>query len=396
MTYENDYAYFIKRPEGWSSMDKPVWQWDKTPSLALGGCMLALARYLEEVRDPELLDLQARWTRFFLDHSGVVDPQGRYNGLTSAGGIIDSANGSLRYGLLVGDQRIVDRVGKLFDWTLAHSSSYGWVPSGVGHQTTSGTCAIIDALHLGILLGRHVDPKYFDFVERCARNQLLESQFLRPELAMPKGDFPEAERVAKALHGSWSSWAAPNSQDPCIHDHGYVEGCCVGSGVRGCYLVWNSAIERRDGKVRVHLSFSRNSPWVEVVSHRPYQGRVDVLAHETTDLAIRVPPWVDKKDIRTRIAGKSVAVKLSPERYVELHDVKKGQWVRLEYPLRQVTRTEKVNGAEYKVRWRGDTVVSIVPPGETYPTYQRARMDKDVPPMTTKTYRDMTTGAVPW
>ncbi len=253
----------------------------------------------------------------------------------------------------------------------------------------------VDALHLAILLGRHVDPRYFDFVERCARNQLLENQLLRPEWALPKGGFPEAVRIRKAFHGSWSSWAAPNSQDPCIH-HGYVEGCCLGAGIRGCYLVWNSAIERCDGVVRVHLSFSRNCPWVEVVSHRPYRGRVDVLAHEATDLAIRVPPWVAEKDVRASVGGKSVAVTLSPEGYVELRGVKKGQWVRLEYPLRQVTLAEKVNGTEYKVRWRGDTVVDIAPRGKAYPTYQRAWMEKDVPPMTKKTYRGVMSGAVRW
>ena len=118
MTYEGDYAYFIKKPEGWSSMDKPAGAWKEHPSCAIGGCMLALARYLEEVKDPELLDLQGRWTRFFLNHSGILDRQGRYKGLTHAGGILTAAAGALRYGILVDDKRVIERVRKVFDWTL--------------------------------------------------------------------------------------------------------------------------------------------------------------------------------------------------------------------------------------------------------------------------------------
>ena len=145
------------------------------------------------------------------------------------------------------------------------------------------------------------------------------------------------------------------------------------------------------------MSFSRNSPWVEVVSYRPYQGRVDVLVHKTTDLAIRVPSWVAKEDIRVSVGGKSVAVKLSPERYVELQKVKKGKWVRLEYPLRKVTIEEKVNGKDFKIRWRGDTVVELTPRGKLYPTYtQRGPMEADSPPMTKNTYRSLTNGAVQW
>jgi len=396
MTYEADYAYFIRKPAGWSSMKKPAGAWKDHPSCAIGGCMLALARYLQDVEDPELLDLIGRWTRFFLDHSGTLDSEGRYKGLTHAGGILTAGAGALRYGINVGDQHVIEKVRKMFDWTLAHCSSFGWVPDGLGHKTTSETCSIVDALHIAILLGRHVDSKYFDFVERCTRNQFLENQLLQPELVIKKIDSPLAKRTAKAFYGSWASWAGVNSHEHCV-THGFVEGCCLGSGIRGCYLVWDSAIEKRDGEVRVHLSFSRNSPWVEVVSYRPYQGRVDVLAHETTPLAIRIPPWVNKKDIRLSVGGKPVAVKLSPEGYVKLKKVRKGKWVRLEYPLRQVTIEEKVNGENFKARWRGDTVVELTPRGKLYPTYtQRGHMETGPVPMTKNTYQNITKGSVQW
>ena len=47
--------------------------------------------------------------------------------------------------------------------------------------------------------------------------------------------------------------------------------------------------------------------------------------------------------------------------------------------------------------WRGDTVVDITPHGKLYPTYtQRGGMEADTPPMTNKTYQNITKGAVRW
>lgn len=390
-TFEKDYAYFIKAPEGWSSMADsfpPSLKPSQYPTGGIGGPMLALARYLEEVDNPEFLDLLARWCRFFLYHSGIIDKEGRFMGATHSGEIFTAAIGTLRYALLVKNSEMIEHIQHLFDWTIKQSSSWGWVSDWLGKEPSAcETCSIMDALHLGLLLARSVAPSYFDVVERYARNQLLENQFLKPDMVIPKGNFPQRKRVAKALYGSWASMSLPNSLDNCFIEyrgHTGVEGCCLGAGIRACFLVWDNVVRKKGDTVWVNLAFSRNSPWIEVISYQPYVGRLDLLVHDAPKLRVRLPVWVAERDIQVSVRDKLLPVKISPQHYLELDGLKKDDYLKIEYPLRREKITEAVlafHGEEYKVRWRGDSVVNIEPQGEKYPLYEREWMEQDSAPL---------------
>jgi len=381
MTFEGDYAYYFRQSEGWRSMDQPLGDFAPYPTYPISGMILALSRYLESTQAPDSEDLINRFYKFVIEVSGVFEKDGRYKGHTHSGGILTAVAGILRWAIHIGDDKTIELMKNAFDWTVKHSSSWGWVPDGLGDEPGSGeTCSLTDALHAAILLGRHVDPSYFDIVERYARNQLMENQFLKPELAISQGGFPQRDVVAKALYGSWASWSHPNSLDNCLKG---VEGCCLGAGIRGCFLVWDSAIEKRDDTVFVHLSFSRNSPYAEIISYQPYEGRIDLIIHDAQRLCVRIPPWVSEKDLTVSIDDVQTAVNLSNEYYLILEDMINGQTVKIEYPLRKAEVMEIVSGQEYKVRWRGDSVVAIIPKGEKYPLYEREWMEKDSAPTIT-------------
>jgi hypothetical protein len=145
------------------------------------------------------------------------------------------------------------------------------------------------------------------------------------------------------------------------------------------------------------MALSRNSPWVEVIGHQPYQGLLDLIIHDAPTLQVRIPEWVNENEIAVTADGKALKFQMMPNRYIQLQGLKPGDQLWVEYPLRQVPIQEMVSGQMYKVRWRGDTVVSISPEGKKYPIFQRSWMEKEqAPEITDNVYKDQLGGPVHW
>jgi hypothetical protein len=190
----------------------------------------------------------------------------------------------MKWAILRGDKKLAQKMKNTFDWTRRYSSSWGWVPDDLGADGFCETCSLVDALQMAGLIAQHVDPSYYEIIERYARNQLIENQITTPELILPKEDSSQKHAVTQSLYGSWTSHGRPNSLDGGFD--GIIEGCCLGSGIRGCCLVWESIIQKQTDEVLVNFALSRNSPWLEVVSYQPYQGRLDINIHDASRVSV--------------------------------------------------------------------------------------------------------------
>ncbi len=427
LTIEGDLAYLFKAPEGWNSIDDAVFgDFMPYPTYPLGGIILALARYLEAADAPSAEDLMRKLVKFTAQKSGTFTADGHYFGHTHSGGILTAAAGMARWAVHTKDAVLLKQMKGAFDWTIRHSSSWGWIPDGLGSKNASSeTCSITDAIHLGLVLARHVDPAYYETVECIARNQLIENQINKNEFRDRELGILENTAIANAFHGSWASWSFPNSLDNSLE---MLEGCCLGSGIRGCFLVWDSAVEKRQDIVSVNMAFSRNSPWVEVISHQPYQGRIDIVIHDAPRLQIRMPSWADERKMTVSVNGTAQSMDLSKgifqfvrgnsaedlylcpcsdenerttaqiqDGYLQFDGLKKGERITVSYPMQRVETCENVNGTEYHVRWRGNTVTGISPKGLTYPIFERDWMEaEEAPSSDSIPYEAQLGGPVHW
>jgi hypothetical protein len=395
MTYEEDYAYYFRNAAGWKSVKDAVFgDFNGYPTFPLGGIILALARYTETVDSQDCEDLLNRLCKFVLYTSGTFEADGSYKGHTHSGGILTAAAGIMRWAIRHNDLIVMKQMKNSFDWTMKYSSTWGWVPDGLGPDHAScETCTMTDMIHLGLLIARYMDSSYYGILERLSRNQLLANQISRPEIFLPKSSFPDKNKIMKALYGSWASYSLPNSLDNCTE----VEGCCLGSGILGCYLIWDNIVTKKDGKLMVNMALSRNSPWLEVIGYQPYEGKIELHIHDAPQAYVRIPKWVTEKQIRVSLNEKRFPFKFMPDNYILLEGLKQGDLVRIEYPLRQEQDVEKVSGDLYNVRWRGDTLVSIQPVGNIYPIFERPWMEKNNAPMeTVNTYQHQLAGKVHW
>jgi DUF1680 family protein len=248
------------------------------------------------------------------------------------------------------------------------------------------TCGMVCALEIAILLARSGYPDYWNIVERIARNHLIESQLTDISWVHSSGfkgkDRPETDyaQAAERMKGGFGGWTDPTDWVGVrvrTEESPQIMNCCV-TGTHALYWSWHHIITKDEKGLWVNLALNRDTKWLRVSSYQPYEGRIDVLVHQAETVHIRVPDWVDKRIVALQVDGGNSPFEWAGS-YVKIANLKQGQKVRLQYPLRELTSTERIGGRRYSVTWKGDTVLEIRPAEECwaappiYPLYQRQR-----------------------
>ena len=81
--------------------------------------------------------------------------------------------------------------------------------------------------------------------------------------------------------------------------------CCSTHGNMGRHA-WDGTLRRSGGTVRVNLLLNRASPWLDVDSYLPYEGKAVMRNKSARELFVRVPLWADRKAVRCRIGSREV------------------------------------------------------------------------------------------
>ncbi|MBI4601161.1 MAG: methyltransferase domain-containing protein [Planctomycetes bacterium] len=265
--------------------------------------------------------------------------------------------------------RTLERCRAAYDWVRrTNATAFGWIatyPTG----GSSETCAISSAVRLALELaasGEAKDLAYLGDVERFARNQAVEAQFRDPG-AYAGGPEPPSP----LLLGSFDSQSMPNGHLGTRggEDVGTVEGCCTNGGLRVLALAWDAVLSSDEAGVTVNLRLSRDGPAAEVIGYEPHEGRVDVIPRSPGSVRIRAPDWARREDLSVAIDGAPASWTFEAG-YVVVARARAGSRVSLRYPLRELEETVTAGGQDFRVRWRGDTVVAVDPPGAREPAYR--------------------------
>jgi hypothetical protein len=99
------------------------------------------------------------------------------------------------------------------------------------------------------------------------------------------------------------------------------------------------------------------------------------------NLQIRIPDWVAKNKVKLSIDGIAKKAIIGKDSFVKVGKVKAGSKVSVQYPLRKIKLTEKFCGWKFTTEWRGDTVISIDPPGKRAPFFKRKHLNTGKCPM---------------
>lgn len=400
---KGSYAYF---PRGAFSPDVPRVRDAEMPTeiraSLVGWVIQGLAQYYRAAGYEPARALATKLTRYLREQGNFYDAQGRFlpNGPQFPGAHFHHHTlpllGMLEHALATGDRELMEFVRQGYQYGKANGEPLvGYFPENIGRPDlqTSESCEVADMIALGLKLTEAGVGDYWDDVDRWVRNQFAENQLLRGDwiyrfsgridpshvYALPRTSVDEtyqtADRVPERNVGAFAGWPWPNDFYAEFYT-GYGSGlgimhCCTGNGARALYYIWENILSYADGTLRVNLLLNRASPWADVDSYIPYEGRVEVKIKQSCRLAVRIPEWATPTDTTCHVNGAARPLEWD-RRYAKIGAVQTGDLVALTFPIAERTVKVAIEKRSYTLVLKGNDVVLIEPPGKNCPLYQRA------------------------
>lgn len=296
------------------------------------------------------------------------------------------------YALATGDPEFASFVQKGYEYGL----SVGWPLVGFFPEYIQDwpdprpyidceTCCTVDMIMMAINLSKLGQGDYWDDVDRFVRNQFSEMQMQSGEwIDQIAADYPskpvetgeDGDGIAERVIGSFAGWATANDYTA-IQDENFISACCTGNGARAIFHVWNNMLAFANGQLIIHLLLNRASPWGDVNSYIPYEGRVDVMVKTACDVTIRLPEWVKREEVNCLVNDTPRKLDFQG-RYAQAGYAQVGDVVTIVFPISERTVEANIGGVSYTLVIKGNDVIAIDPPGKWHPFYQRAHYRKAV------------------
>ena len=414
-----------------SSFDGPVCQ---------GHALRALSRYYEITGDKEALAFAGEVARFTIkaplwdarkhkEWKWIAAPdrahyQGQPHSYTLA------LRGILEYGYAANDPAMKEFARAGYEWQRS------WGISEIGnfgdHVWGADTepCLFADMTALAIRLSDYGVGDYWDDADRYVRNHLTEAQLLRADLleAVSKGsvehpdaykDYPQGPLGQQGISDITVThdgipWTPPMQErelksvapekpvtehvidrtlgliagmiEPTTMPYTIAAGCCSGNGTQAMYYAWHSIVRYSGDTATVNLLLNRASPWLDVSSYLPYQGKVVLRNKKARQMVVRIPRWVDRTAINIRLNGKTKSVASTwIGNYLLVQNLNSGDVLVLDFPVKEWTvRRTMPFDREYTLHFKGNTLVDISPRDRNptgYPVYLRDHFMNAAAPM---------------
>ena len=301
--------------------------------------------------------------------------------------------GILRLAGHTGNKKHIEWVKKQFDYIIkVYGSSFGWIAEQAlsnkeslkhGYTQSCESCTVTDAIDTAMLLAKSGYPQYWNIAEKFIRNyfdqaQLTDSSWMTrsASLRARKEDtiVSSFKNIPQRSLGCYVGWGGINDfVHPAAKRRKTVQNCCGPHCAYGTFLIWNNIVTKTKEGVWINLSLNRDTKWAQVNSYIPYEGKVEITMRTNADLHVRIPGNVNKNAVNVYVNGNKIN-KILQEGYIVVKNLKIGQQAVVEYPLEIEKKSEKVMGKEYKLEWKGDTVINISPSGKIAPFFKRTEL----------------------
>jgi len=297
----------------------------------------------------------------------------------------------LEYAAAANDRAMLQWVDSGYRWAREQGSNLvGFFPELIinNRYQACESCEVADMIAISIKLTQAGVGDYWDDVDRWVRNTFAEQQlvngdwipaFAASQPAKPVAFNETADRLPERLRGSFAGWASGNEFAQEIG----IQQCCLGNSSRTLYYIWQGLLERKGEDLRLNLLMNRASPWADVYSHIPYEGRVDLkLKKPCSKVLVRVPEWITtgSREVVCKMNGTWRKVPWEG-RYVDAGVAHPGDKLVVTFPISERTVKESIGDVSYTLTIKGNTVTTIDPPGKVGPLYQRAYYRANKAPM---------------
>jgi len=363
--------------------------------------LMACYRYLEY--EPAL-KLAKKTTYLVLERGDILTPENTLRQGSHMHGTLRFLLGAADYALYAGDPVLYSRIEAVFRFINENVSKFGFMPEVFGRKDDiicCETCALMDYIGLGTTLANYGHPEYWGPIERIVRNHLVESQLRDGSWLESDEDKTEGTRqfswnsIGDRMLGGYAGWSSPNHILGCeetLNDKWggselrdkvrAFQNCCGGSGVHAFFIAWKNACRYHDNCLSINLHIDKLIPEAEIRCFQPYTGLLTINLKKSCCVKIRIPDFVAPSDLVVKANGKCISYKTQGI-FALLESRNSGDYIEIKYPL-PITEEDVIVGNagfreyKYKVTWKGDTVVRMLPVGEEYNTAYSACEKKEV------------------
>ena len=331
---KEDYAFYPNqntgndcswsRERGWTNTNEPGGPFEGQEGSMAFYQALPIRGWVRQYRysgDERLLEMSRRFARFIMKPKfwgAKHDPESAFHKARAHWfghfhGTLAAFRGLLEYATTAGDYRALEFVRDGYEWARQH-----FCPQLGGDVATEG-CAYGDLAALAVQLSDAGVGDYWDDLDALVRNALLEAQYTDADGLRALG-----EATAEKATPSWTSVEPmPGLEDydrvvernigaiACTSHAGLVQGafmmsCCNANANQAFYYAWEAIVRHERGQATVNLLLNRFSPWLDIASYLPFEGKVVIGNKMAHAINVRIPAQVSRRDLRCTVNGQAI------------------------------------------------------------------------------------------
>src|SRR5450631_1084577 len=134
---------------------------------------------------------------------------------------------------------------------------------------------------------------YWDDLDYIVRNHFTEQQFVDLELMKKiSDDTPENDALLRRFWGGYTQGALANLVTAIFGGNTAVYS-------QALYYAWHGILRYDKGTATVNLLMNRVSPWMDIDSHIPYEGKATLRNKAARTALVRIPSWVEARDVKS-------------------------------------------------------------------------------------------------
>jgi hypothetical protein len=375
---------------------------------------MGAARYYRATGYKPALELATGLARYFREHAKLIDEDGRWHGNhfhIVALGVL----GQLEYAIAANDQDMLQWVVRAYEYARSIGDPtlgfFGGIPPCDPCEYNPNAkecgadkdrdyvepCSVADMILVALQLTRAGVGDYYEDVEHYVRNYLVETQVdeskwmrnypddLRKNITNMHqaivDDDPRRLNYNNVAARAMGSFCCSTPNQWFLGTEGpHLCGCCLGNAGRVLYHAWDAIMET-DGKKNlcVNMLMNRASPWADLDSHLPYEGKIVLKMKKKMHVDLRIPSWVNKSKITCTRNGETKKFTWNGD-YIQVRKLEKGDELIVKFPMVEKTVYRNLKGKDYWLDVKGFTVVDLRPHKEITPIFQRSHFKSDSAP----------------
>ena len=262
----------------------------------------------------------------------------------------------------------------------------GWVNPLMGRDRQwsldqNEGCGVADMIVLATRLSDAGIADYWDDVDSIVRNHFMELQVTDLERMRKACNSESYDEIMRPFLGGFTQ------AELLCNRHSSAYGCCTGNGSRALFHAWDSITRLDDGVASVNLFLNRASPWLDVHSYLPYEGRVVLVNKQATTVSVRIPAWLRRSKLLSYM-NESPATPAMAGGRATFFGLSPGDTIRIEFPVSDSQERYTIGKIEYLAEFRGADVVHVRPQEERgdeqqnlYPFFFRDHYKRTKAPM---------------